>query len=330
VSMIINGTRRAAELTQKLLAFSRKGKLRSRHLDVHQPIGEAIELLKRSIDRNIRIETRFEAADGQIVGDPTLLQNAFLNLAVNARDAMPGGGVLTFTTGDVEITEGAAESADVEPGRYVEVAVGDTGEGMAPDVLDKVFEPFFTTKPVGKGTGLGMATVFGTVQEHRGAIRVQSRQGQGTSVRILLPRESRDVAVDPAPAPVVVRGEGLVLVVDDEVLVRGMAEAQLRSLGYDVITAVDGVEALEVYRDRGAEIAVVLLDLVMPVMGGREALVRLRELDPDARVVLTSGFDPKGTASDLAGLGAAGFLPKPYRQAALSQAIDTALGSRAS
>ncbi len=330
VSMIINGTRRAADLTQKLLAFSRKGQLRATRLDVHQPIREAIALLQRSLDRNIRIETRFESAVGEIVGDPTLLQNAFLNLAVNARDAMPGGGILIFSTVDVVITQGAPETADVEPGHYVEVSASDTGVGMPPDVLDKVFEPFYTTKPVGKGTGLGLATVYGTVQEHRGAVRVSSRQGQGTTVRILLPRGGRIVPTEePATATEIVKGQGLVLVVDDETLVLGMAEAQLRSLGYDVITASDGAEALEAYTEHGDRIAVVLLDLVMPVMGGRETMVRLREMDPDVRVVLTSGFDPQGTASDLSGLGASGFLAKPYRQAGLSQAIDAARGSRA-
>jgi two-component system cell cycle sensor histidine kinase/response regulator CckA len=326
--MILNGTRRAADLTEKLLAFSRKRKLRTTALDLHQTVREAIALLRRSIDRNIRIKTRFEAASGAINGDPTLLQNAFLNLAVNARDAMPEGGLLTFATRDVELGADDPANPDLPPGRYVEVTVRDTGVGMAPEVLEKVFEPFYTTKPVSKGTGLGLATVYGTVQEHHGAVQVQSRPGQGTTVRILLPRESRVLPAAPPPSDEVVRGEGLVLVVDDEELVRGMAEGQLRSLGYEVLLAADGAEALDLYREHGESIDVVLLDLVMPVLGGRETLQRLREMDPRARVVVSSGFDLEGAFDEVMDMGAISFLAKPYRQAALSQVVAAAITSR--
>jgi len=327
LAMIINGAKRAAELTQKLLTFSRKGTVMSSPLDIHNPIREAIALLQRSIDRNIRIEKRFGATAEQVVGDPTLLQNAFLNLGINARDAMPEGGTLTFTTRNLilEGVTGRELPADVLPGRYIEVTVMDTGLGMTTEVLEKVFEPFYTTKPVGRGTGLGLATVYGTVREHGGTIRVDSRPGQGTTVRMLLPQDHRASTPQKVEDTSVVRGHGCVMVVDDEDLVRSMAKAQLKSLGYEVILAKDGVEALEMYARLKDKVDLVLLDVVMPRLGGRDTLKRLRMMNPEVRVILSSGFDPEGALEDLDGLGATGFIAKPYRQAQLSQAVAGAM-----
>jgi len=323
LAMIINGAKRAADLTQKLLTFSRKGTVLSSPLDIHTPIREAIGLLQRSIDRNIRIEMRFGATAEQVVGDPTLLQNAFLNLGINARDAMPEGGTLTFTTRNLilEGVPGRDLPADLAPGRYIEVTVMDSGQGMTSEVLDKVFEPFYTTKPVGRGTGLGLATVYGTVREHGGSIRVDSRPGQGTTVRILLPQDRRVRTPLKVEDSSVIHGHGCVMVVDDEDLVRSMAKAQLKSLGYEVILAKDGVEALELYGRLKETVDLVLLDVVMPRLGGRDTLKRLRMMNPEVKVILSSGFDPEGALEDLDGLGASGFIAKPYRQAQLSQAV---------
>jgi len=329
VAMILSGTKRAADLTQKLLTFSRKGTVMSSPMDIHAPIREAIGLLQRSIDRSIRIEKRFGATLERVVGDPTLLQNAFLNLGLNARDAMPDGGALTFTTRNLVLKGGPDDNGDTDlpPGRYVEISVTDTGVGMAPDVVEKVFEPFFTTKPTGKGTGLGLATVYGTIKEHHGQIRIDSQPGLGTTVRILLPQDQPAVILEEEIKSDVVYGEGCILVVDDEDLVRSMARAQLKALGYEVVMAKDGIEALQIYGRLRDQIDLVLLDVVMPQLGGRDTLKRLRLMDPDIRVVLSSGFDPDGTREDLLELGATGFIAKPYRQAQLSQVVARALRS---
>jgi PAS domain S-box-containing protein len=331
VRTILDGTQRAADLTRKLLAFSRKGKVISTPLDIHEQIRAAIALLERSIDRRIEILTRFEAANPIVVGDPTLLQNALLNLAVNARDAMPGGGTLTFATADAILSREELEAHpfelayDLEPGPFVEVRISDTGSGIPPEILPRIFEPFFTTKDVGKGAGLGLAAVFGSAREHRGTIRVQSEPGHGTTFGIFLPTHDGELPAAPVEQEQAVGGSGCVLLVDDEALVRVSTEAILRALGYTVLLAEDGKAALECYRREGAGVDVVLLDLVMPKLGGPETFQRLREINPEVRVVFASGFSDETRVDELLRLGAKGFIQKPYPLTMLSRTIAKAM-----
>ncbi len=326
VGTILRGAQRASELTRKLLAFSRKGKMLSTPADVHQTINESVALLERSIDPRITIQKRFNANERIVIGDPTLLQNVFMNLAVNARDAMPNGGTLTFSTSNVELDAQYCRDHpfNLKPGVYVEIDVSDTGWGMSHDVLERVFEPFFTTKPVGKGTGLGLAAVYGTIKEHNGAIFVSSEPGIGSVFKVFLP-VGLGQQLSAADESDVIQGTGTILVVDDEMVVRRTARSLLLSLGYDVLMAADGDEAVEVYRRHQPDIRLVLLDMVMPILSGRDTFLKLRELDPGVAVLFTSGFSYEQRIDDLLAMGARGFVQKPYRRSSLSREVHQAI-----
>jgi PAS domain S-box-containing protein len=326
---ILSAANRAAELTTQLLAFSRKGKYLSVPVDVHALIGDVVQILDRLIDKRIRI-TRALGADHPVtLGDPTQLQNMLLNLALNARDAMVQGGEMTFTT----TIEAVAQPRQVgphsiAPGRHICIRVSDTGRGMTDEVKGHLFEPFFTTKPVGAGTGMGLASVYGTVRNHHGAIDVQSEVGRGTTVRVWLPLAPDDAQeAKPEGSGTHPRGVGRVLLVDDEPLVLEAGDAVLRDLGYEVVTCRNGAEAIERYRAHWREIDVVILDMVMPVMAGREAFEAMRQVNPAVRAILSSGYSLNEEVQSILDAGVLGFVSKPYRQAELARAVAEALGS---
>jgi signal transduction histidine kinase/CheY-like chemotaxis protein/tetratricopeptide (TPR) repeat protein len=325
-STIIEAAKRAGGLTTKLLAFSRKGKKVSVPVNLHEPLSAAGLLLERTIDKRIRIVTDFQAASPFVLGDPVQLENAFLNLGINSRDAMSEGGTVTFATRSIRV-EGLGDDGSPErlpPGAYVEVTIRDTGRGMSAEVQAHLFEPFFTTKEVGKGTGLGLAAVYGTIKEHLGGIEVVSTLGEGTAFTILLPQ--LDHAARPAPRreETTVVGMGRVLVVDDEPIIRQNAQAILKRLGYEVLLAPDGYEAIEIFRRENGIIKLVILDLVMPKLSGQETLARLREINASVAVILSSGLGLTGGLSDLVREGAVGFIQKPYGMAELSRVIADA------
>lgn len=317
VDLIIGSSERAAGLTNKLLMFARKQPAANATLDVHDIVRETVALLGNTVDRRIEIETKLAAAPSTVVGDKGQLQNALLNLGVNAAQAMPSGGRLTFETSRLDLAE---SRDDIPSGRYVSVEVIDTGVGIPSEDLDRIFEPFFTTKAQGQGTGLGLPAVFGTVRQHRGTVTVDSQPGHGSRFTVLLPL----VASRPQAAAVaadIVLGEGLVLVVDDEPAVRTMAKATLERLGYTVLLAENGAQAVEIAEARAAEIAVVVLDMIMPLMNGRDCFDRLRKIDPELPVVLTTGFYDELDVREMKANGLAAFLPKPYRIANLSRVL---------
>ena len=313
---------RSAELTGQLLAFSRKGQRNVVQVHIDSTIHDVIALLERTIDKKITLEARLVAKNSCVIGDPTLLQNALLNLAVNARDAMPDGGVMTFATANVELDARHCSSSvyNVTPGPYIEISVSDTGTGMSQDIIQHVFEPFFTTKEVGKGTGLGLAAVYGTVTDHHGSIAITSEPGIGTIFKMYLPL-SGDSAGETAVPEELIHGSGGILLVDDEEILRDVGQSLLEELGYSVFLAEDGKHALEVYAREEKSISLVILDMLMPRMSGKETLVRLKERYPDVRVLISSGFHQEGTADELIQLGARGFLQKPYHRQELCRAI---------
>jgi len=325
--IIIEAGNRAAGLVRKLLDFSRKGKVESAPLDAHPCVGLTVALLERGIDKRIRIETALDAKDSVISGDLIQLQNSLLNLGLNARDAMPDGGVLRFSTANVELGPDACSEGPLmegaKPGRYIEISVSDSGVGMTQKVMDKIFEPFFTTKKVGEGTGLGLAAVYGCVRDHGGGIRVSSSPGKGSTFKILLPLAESQILVSKAPLASR-RGSGLVLIVDDEPGIQSSAHAMLSELGYDVLIAKGGLLAIEIFKDH-PEIDLVLLDMVMPDMSGKEAFLAMRKLRPDAKILLCSGFAKNDIVSELMKLGAKGFLQKPCSMAELSEWIGKAM-----
>jgi signal transduction histidine kinase/CheY-like chemotaxis protein len=327
---ILKASSRAADLTRQLLTFSRKGRMQTADVDVHSVIDEVISLLSRSIDKSIEIAQQLEASPSVVSGDATELQGAVLNLAINARDAMPDGGQLTFTTRTLLIDEHycAQHADDISPGLYVEIAVSDTGVGMDADVKQHLFEPFFTTKEQGKGTGLGLAGVYGCVKDHLGAIRVYSKLGLGSTVKMLLPVCAEATAVTAAVTQAPVYGHGHILVIDDEKVVRRFTSTALTHLGYRVSCCCNGEEGVAFFRDHHTEVDLVILDMIMPKLNGEEAFRLLKEIDPDVRVLIASGFAPNYTSKTVIDAGALGFLPKPFLVETLSYEIARCLSAR--
>jgi len=323
---IVQAAERAGELTEKLLSFSRKGKRTSLPFDLHGEIEAVVAMLAHTIDRRIRIDRQLEARHSTIDGDPSQVQSAILNLGVNARDAMPDGGELRIRTRNLLIDDATRrrEGLDIEPGDYIELMVADTGSGIPREVQERIFDPFFTTKEVGKGTGLGLAAVYGCVRDHRGEVRVSSQPGRGSEFRLLLPLGAvPGIAVE--PVDLLTRGYGSVLVVDDEEIVRRMIRATLEDAGYSVLEARDGQEGVTLFRENLGAIGLVMLDMIMPVMDGAQALGVLRELDPDVRVLVMTGF-AEGAEVDIERIqGVEGLLRKPFRRQELLNHVTAAL-----
>lgn len=326
------GAQRSARLTRQLLAFARKGNVVAVPVDVHEVIADVLALLRRSIDKRIALATDLKAVPAVVEGDPTQLHNALLNLALNARDAMPYGGTLRFSTriADPGSARRAEGSAPLPDGPLVEIAVADDGVGMEPEALAHVFEPFFTTKRAGEGVGLGLAAVHGTVESHGGAIAVESARGRGTTFTLWLPR-----AAAPAPAPTPPSSaparRARVLVIDDERAVRDTLARLLRRDGHEVLLASGAVEGVTLFSGAWREIDLVVLDMVMPDLGGADVRAALAAIHPEVRVILSSGYAVEGAVAEAAAGGRAWLLQKPYAVEDLRRVVADALagpGSR--
>jgi signal transduction histidine kinase len=265
---ILKGTHRAAKLTEQLLSFARKGRHGSTPVDLHALLPETISILQNSIDKQIRIEQYLNAERAIVTGDPTQLQSALLNLGLNARDAMPTGGVLSFATATVDLSTTEAQARGLAAGRYIEITVSDTGIGLSPEALSSLFDPFFTTKEMGKGTGLGLAATHGAVLEHGGTITGRNRENGGAEFTIMLPVTNATVRPAHPSAAVPVKERVRVLLVDDESVILNVCTEMLCDLNCEVTAYPDGPEAIACYRERWREIDLVILDVVMPQMGG--------------------------------------------------------------
>lgn len=330
LSKIVEACRRAADLSSKLLAFARKGKIESTAINLHGSIESAIALLKRTIDKRVEIRTQFGAEDCHVIGDGSMLMNAFLNLAINAQHAMPEGGRLRFATWNTHLCPPNCQIGlfDVSPGSYLVAEVSDTGTGIAPTHLPHIFEPYFTTKEAGKGTGLGLAAVYGIMKQHHGAIEVDSTLGIGTTFRLYFPTaEIRQNPSEDGAKPIC--GKGTLLLIDDEELIRHTAKAILERLGYQVLLAADGSEGVAVFDQHRGIIDLVILDMIMPRMNGRECFRKIRELSPDIPVILASGFSQSSDLAELHQAGISDFLRKPFNTLDLSKAVEAALKRRA-
>jgi PAS domain S-box-containing protein len=326
---VLGAGERGAELTRRLLAFSRRQVLQPVAIDCQRLIDDMNELLRRTLREDIEIETTHAQSLPRALVDPPQLESAILNLALNAQDAMPMGGHLTITTTDAVLDERYRdEHPEVLPGEYVMVSVTDDGSGMPPDVLERVFEPFYTTKDVGKGSGLGLSMVYGFVKQSNGHVSIYSEPGLGTTVRLYLPTARADVAdriEGPARDATPQRGSELVLVVEDDNFVRGYAVASLESLGYRVMTAHNGRAALE-RLSNGDKPDILFTDIVMPGgVSGLDLAERAQVLQPGMRVLFASGY-PLETLASRGKLNVASMiLNKPYRKAELAQRIREAL-----
>jgi signal transduction histidine kinase len=288
----IAGTR-AAGLTRQLLAFSRRQMLQAKVLDLNSVVREMDTMLQRLIGEDMDLVTLLQPSLGQIKADPGQLEQVMLNLIVNARDAMPKGGKITIETGHAYLDEAyAREHVAVQPGHYVVLTVSDTGIGMDAETQKRIFDPFFTTKEVGKGTGLGLATVYGIVKQSEGNIWVYSELGRGTTFKVYLPRvdevaDGEELAVDSRSVP---GGSETILLVEDEDLVRRLAVKILEEFGYTVITAANGEEGLRLCKEFDGPIDLLISDVVMPQMSGRQLAEHVSVLRPETKVLFMSGY----------------------------------------
>ena len=319
---------RGSDLTQRLLAFSRQQGLEPRIFDANELITGCAKWLGRVLGEDIEIENRFADDLWSVQADPAQLENALLNLSINARDAMPGGGGLIFETANVELDSGyAGQDGDFTPGPYVMISVSDNGEGMSSETLGRVFEPFFTTKEIGKGTGLGLSMVYGFLKQSGGLVRIYSEPGLGTTVRLYLPAatEAKQKAAEPSEAPALRGGDETVLVVEDNEMVRDYVTTQIRSLGYSVVEAEDGAAALA-RLEGGAEIDLLFTDMMMPgEMYGQEVAKKALELRPEMKVIFTTGFADAERFTAPQELAGCPVLRKPYRRRELAQTLRETL-----
>jgi two-component system cell cycle sensor histidine kinase/response regulator CckA len=322
---------RAAELTKQLLAFSRQQVIEVRTLQLNEVVKHTERLLQRLLGEDIDLVTILAPDLGWVESDPGQVEQALVNLAVNARHAMPGGGKLTIETGSVVLDEHyAALHSDARPGPHIMLAVSDSGSGMTPEVASRVFEPFFTTKPRGQGTGLGLATVYGIVRQSGGHVAVYSELGRGTVFKLYFP----EVKTDSAPAAPIVHAPatteqrfGTVLLVEDEPAVRAIASRVLRQLGYRVLEAKTGSEALRLSEELGQDCPLVLTDVIMPEMSGPELAARLQERIPNARIVFMSGYTDDSIVRHGMLPKHAAFLQKPFTVEQLKTKIREVLDS---
>ena len=329
VEMIRQAGSSAADLTRQLLAFSRQQMLQPRVLDLKQVVERALRLLRRLIGENIEITTSMEQSLGHVKADPGQLEQILLNLAVNARDAMPKGGRLTIEGRNVELDDSYRDHhVVVVPGRYVMLAVEDTGCGMTRETQARIFDPFFTTKGVGKGTGLGLATVYGIVKQSGGYIWVYSELDKGSVFKIYLPLVERSAqpVEKPEPEAMVLRGSETILLAEDTNSLREMAKEYLESVGYTVIGAVSGKDALQRAKDFDGTIHLLLTDVVMPEMSGPELAAELASLRPGIKIIFTSGYTDDAIARQGILDPSVTFIQKPYRPKALARKIRDVLG----
>jgi PAS domain S-box-containing protein len=324
---VYDSAKRGADLVQRLMTFSRKTEIRPQPLNLNRRIRELRKMLERTVPKMIEIDLVLNEGIARVNADPTQMDQVLMNLAVNARDAMPDGGKLVIETSNVLIDEESAKAfLDAKPGPHVLLTVKDTGTGMDRDTLEHIFEPFYTTKESAEGTGLGLAIVHGIVKQHGGHVRCYSEPGLGSTFRIYLPAlVSDDEAAEIKIAAWPQGGSETILLVDDDERVRDLGSRILTKAGYKVLTATNGKEALETYRVGAPQIQLVLLDLIMPEMGGKQCLAEIREMNPRAKVVIASGFSANGPTNDALSLGARGFVDKPYEARQLLQVVRSAL-----
>jgi CheY-like chemotaxis protein len=333
VEQIQLSAQQAAELCRQMLAYSGRGQFVIQSLDLSRLVRGISHLIDRALSSKALVE--FHLADGlpAVEGDATQLRQVVLNLLTNAAEAIGDrSGLVIVRTGVMHVGHAYLAEAvlgeDLAEGEYVFLEVTDTGQGMDEQILARAFEPFFTTKYSGRG--LGLAAVMGIVRGHGGAIRVESGPGQGTTFEVILPPAGSSVAIPQTGVPDAEgswRGSGTVLVVDDEEVVRVVSRRTLESRGFEVLTAADGQEGLDLFEEHAEDICLVLVDLTMPRMNGDDAFRRMREMRPDVRGILLSGYTREDAAGQFAQDGLAGFIQKPYDQATLVAAVRGALES---
>ena len=320
---IHQAARSGADLVQRILAFGRKTEITPRPLNLNHEIEQVKKLLDRTIPKMIEIELLLSDELAMVNADPVQIEQVLMNLAVNAKDAMPDGGKLTIETKNVALDEEYCRMhLGSKPGDYVLLSVSDTGHGMDKETLKHIFEPFYTTKGVGRGTGLGLAMVYGIVKQHGGYTTCYSELGVGTIFKIYLPAIATDAKSEASEGkPTLPKGTERILLVDDEELVRDLGKRILERSGYTVLATASGKEALDLYKKERGKISLVILDLIMPQMGGKRCLEELLKIDPQVKVLIASGYSAGGEAKTTIESGARGFVGKPYDMKQMLQAV---------
>ena len=317
----------AADLTRQLLGFARGGKYEVRPADLNELIKKQNRMFGRT-KKEINIDGKYQENLWSVKVDRGQIEQVMLNLYVNAWQAMPGGGSLYLETENVIIEENYVKSFSIEPGRYVKISVTDTGVGMDKATQKKIFDPFFTTKEMGRGTGLGLASSYGIVKNHGGFINVYSEKGHGTTFNIYLPASAKEIIEEKQPSGDILRGSETVLFVDDEDMIIEVAEELFKELGYKVLIARGGKEAVEIYEKNKGQIDIVVLDMIMPDMSGSMTYDRMKEIDPDIKVLLASGYSIDGQATEILDRGYDGFIQKPFKIKELSQKLREILDDK--
>ena len=312
-----------AALTRQLLGYARGGRYEAQPVDLNEMLARLADLFGRT-KKEVVIHQRFSRGLKTVQADPGQMEQVFLNLFVNAWQAMPGGGEITLTTADVALSAPDVKGFDIPPGDYVKISVADTGVGMDETTRERLFEPFFTTRQMGvhRGTGLGLASVYGIIRGHRGMITVESELGCGATFHAFLPAITKQAESKDQPESEAVSGRETVLIVDDEQTIREVVVDMLKGLGYRVMTAASGEEALTVYREKERNIDLVIMDMVMPGLGGAAAIDGIRLMDPDVGIVLASGYSLDGQAQTVLNRGGnIRFMQKPFSMAELSRIV---------
>ncbi len=315
------------DLTKQLLGFARGGKYELSLTDINQLLKEQNLMFSRT-NKEVIFSGDFDSGLWNVEVDRGQIEQVIMNLYLNALQAMPGGGTLSVQTENVTIDKDQYRPYHVKAGNYIKITIADTGIGMDEKTQQRIFDPFFTTKEMGRGTGLGLASVYGIVKNHEGFINVASQIHQGTRFEVYLPATEKAVAKQEKPRETFYKGKETVLLVDDETMILDVGQRMLNKLGYDVFTANNGIDALEIYQKNKDTIDVIILDMVMPKMNGGDTYDRIKLVNPKAKVLLSSGYSINGQATEILSRGCNGFIQKPFNMQSLSQNIRMVLDTK--
>ena len=319
--------RSCAQLTKQLLGFARGGKYEVSVSNMNDIVDKTSTMFGRT-KKEISIYRKYEKDVWAVEIDRGQIEQVLLNMYVNAWQAMPGGGSLYLETANIILDEEFVKPYAVNAGKYVKVSIADTGIGMDEKTKERIFEPFFTTKELGRGTGLGLASAYGIIKGHNGIISVESEQGCGATFTIYLPASDKELVKEEEVTDDLIRGEGTILLVDDEDVIIDVGKESLEVLGYDVVTARSGQEAVEIFKTKNGKIDLVILDMIMPGMNGMETFDILKSMNPNIKVILSSGYSAETHSAKIMEQGCSGFIQKPYGLTDLSRKVKDVLDDR--
>ncbi len=322
---IENYVKSAVDLTRQLLGFARGGKYEVKPTDINEMIKKTSHMFGRT-KKEIKIHKKFQEDIWTVEADQGQIEQVLMNLYINAWQAMPRGGDIYIKTRNVILNEKYVKALNINPGRYVMISVMDTGIGMDEAIRQRIFEPFFTTKPMGRGTGLGLASAYGIIKNHGGFIKVYSKKGEGATFNIYLPASEKKAIEVKETSRKITKGAGTILLVDDEEMIIDVGKQMLEKLGYKVIVAKSGKQAINIYEKNKAEIDMVILDMIMHGMSGRETYDKLKKINPDIKVLLSSGYSINGQALEILNRGCDGFIQKPFNMREISLKISEISG----